>query len=71
VGRPEKRLPVERGESEAEHWNDFLACCRTRGAPASSIELGLHVQTALQMGMKSLLESKVVRFDAGGERITT
>ncbi len=71
VQRPEKRISIERGESEAEHWKDFLDCCRTRKTPESPIDLGCHVQTALQMGMKSFLERKAVRFDAGAERIAT
>jgi predicted dehydrogenase len=71
VQAPEKRVPIERGESEAEHWKNFLACCRTREAPASPADLGCHVQTALQMGMKSFLESKVVRFDPKAEKVST
>ena len=67
--KPAKRARVERGESEAEHWKDFLACCRTRKTPESPIDLGYHVQTALQMGMLSLRERKVARFDATAEKI--
>jgi hypothetical protein len=63
-GRPEKRVPVERGASEATHWKDFLECCRTRRTPESPIDLGCHVQLALQMGMKSFLEGKAVRYES-------
>ncbi|MBI4606610.1 MAG: Gfo/Idh/MocA family oxidoreductase [Planctomycetes bacterium] len=68
--KPEKRVALPRGESEAEHWKDFLGCCRSGKAPRSPVDLGYSVQTALQMGMKSFLEGKAVRFEAGEERIS-
>ena len=70
TGTTEKRVAIERGEDIADHWRDFLDCCRSRKAPSSPVDLGCHVQIALQMGMKSFLEKKIVRFDAAA-RLTT
>jgi predicted dehydrogenase len=70
VKREEKRIVAERGESMLEYWRNFLTCCRTRQKPWSPIEdLGYHVQTALQMGVWSLREGKVARFDREREEI--
>ncbi len=68
--RPVKEIPIERGESMHEHWRNFLSCCRTRQKPWSPIEdLGYHVQTAIQMGVLSLREGEVARFDREKEEI--
>jgi predicted dehydrogenase len=72
VGKPKdaaKRVPIERGENELEHWRDLLACVESRKSPASDVHLGLHVQTALQMAMLSHVEGKVVRFERSGEKL--
>lgn len=52
-----------------EHWINFLECTRTREQPEANVDLAYHVQTALQMGMLSLREEKVARFDADKEEI--
>jgi len=62
VDRPPKVDPVQRKESMVDFWRNFLACCRTREAPWSPVELAYPVQTALQMGVFALREQKVVRF---------
>jgi predicted dehydrogenase len=67
----EKRIVLPRSESEAEHWKDFLECCRSRRSPRGAIELSYAVQTALQMGMRSFREGKAVHFLAGEERIVS
>jgi predicted dehydrogenase len=70
VSREAKQILIERGESVVEHWRNFVTCCRTRQKPWSPIEdLGYHVQTALQMGILSLREKEVARFDREGEKI--
>ncbi len=70
VKRPAKEIAVEHGESMLTFWRNFLTCCRTREKPWSPIEdLGYHVQTALQMGILSLREKKVARFDRKKEEI--
>jgi predicted dehydrogenase len=55
--------PMQKGDATAAHWQDFLKCVRTRERPVSDVEFGLHVQTALNMAMLSLLKDKVVKFD--------
>jgi hypothetical protein len=46
VARAEKRVAIERGESEAEHWKDFFP----RAGPGAGVaDRALQVQTALQM----------------------
>jgi len=70
VQRPAREVRIERGESMLEHWRNFLNCCRTREKPWSPVEdLGYHVQTALQMGVLSLREKEVARFDREKEQI--
>ncbi len=70
VAWTEKRVTVERGEDNIEFWRNLLECCRTRKEPWSPIEtLGYHVQTALQMGVWSLREKEVARFDRKEEKI--
>jgi predicted dehydrogenase len=70
VEKPVKEITIEHGESMLDHWRNFLTCCRTREKPWSPIEeLGYHVQTALQMGVLSLREGKVARFDREREEI--
>jgi len=70
VSRAVKKVAINGGESMLEYWRNFLTCCRTREKPWSPIEdLGYHVQTALQMGILSLREKKVARFDQEKEEI--
>ncbi len=70
VKRPVKEIAIEHGESMLGYWRNFLKCCRTREKPWSPIEdLGYHVQTALQMGILSLREKEVARFDREKEEI--
>ena len=60
----ERRVfPMQKGDTTAAHWQDFLRCVRTRERPVSDVEFGLHVQAALNMAMLSLLKDKVVTFD--------
>ena len=51
------------------HWQNFLACVRTREKPVSDVAFGLHVQAALNMAMLSYLKEKVARFDFKKQRI--
>lgn len=52
-----------------QYWLNFLECCRTRKKTLCDIDLAYHVQTALQMGVLSLRENKVARFDPEREEI--
>ena len=65
-----QRFTIEHGEDFVEYWQKFLDCCRSRQRDTlSTMDLAYHVQTALQMGMLGLQESKVARFDADQEKI--
>jgi predicted dehydrogenase len=65
-----QHFAIEHGEDFVGYWQKFLDCCRSRNHDTlSPVELAYHVQTALQMGMLGLQESKVARFDAGQETI--
>ncbi len=60
----ERRMfPMQKGDTTAAHWQDFIKCVRTREKPVSDVAFGLHVQAALNMAMLSLLKDKVVKFD--------
>lgn len=56
-------FPMQKGDTTAAHWRNFLRCVRTRERPVSDVEFGLHVQAALNMAMLSLLRDKVAKFD--------
>jgi predicted dehydrogenase len=65
-----QRFAIEHGEDFVGYWQKFLECCRSRQQDTlSPMDLAYHVQTALQMGMLSLRESEVARFDAQQEKI--
>lgn len=56
-------FPMQKGDTTAAHWQNFIKCVRTREKPFSDVEFGLHVQAALNMAMLSLLKDKVAKFD--------
>jgi len=61
---------IERGEDNVEHWRQFLDCCKTRKPDTNSpADLAYHVQTALIMGMLSLRQGKVAKFDPEKQQI--
>jgi len=64
-----QEIPRAPGGDVAEHWLNFLACIRSGEPPYSDAERGYQVQTAMNMGILSLRERKLVRFDAEHERI--
>ncbi len=67
--KPAKRIKIERSLNQEVFTNNFLECCRTRQQPWSPIEMGYHVQTALQMGMLAYRNGKTARFNAEKEEI--
>lgn len=64
-----KVFPMHKEDTTVAHWKNFLDCVRSRERPVSDVEFGLHVQAALNMAMLSLLNDKVVKFDAAQQRI--
>jgi hypothetical protein len=63
-------MPAGRLDATYAHWQNFLSCVRTREKPVSDVEFGLHVQTALNMGLLAFLNKKVAQFDSGMKEIT-
>jgi len=70
-GSPKKaqRVPIQHELNMDLFMGNFLECCRTRQQPWSHLELGYHVQTALQMGMLAFRNGRTARFDAPKEEI--
>ena len=68
-GQPEV-IKGEKPNSTLAHWKNFLQCVRTREKPVSDVEFGYHVQTALCMGMLSLLNKKAAQFNTAKQEIT-
>ncbi len=64
-----KVYPMQKNDTTAAHWQNFLNCVRTREKPVSDVEFGLHVQAALNMAMLSLLKDKVAKFDFERQQI--
>lgn len=64
-----RRFVIEQEQNEVRFWNRFIDCCRTRQPSWSPMDLALYVQTPLIMGMRSLTEGKVAKFDAAREEI--
>lgn len=68
--RKPERIPIEHGEDFVSFMQSFIECCRTRTTQTlSPMDLAYRVQTALHMGMLSLRNGKVARFDFEKERI--
>ncbi len=67
-----QKIPIERGESNIEHWRNLLECCRTRRTQDlwSPMELQFRTQTVLQMAMRSYKEGRTLRFDADKRAMT-
>ncbi len=64
-----KRVKIERPFDHIRHMKNLLDCCRTREKPEYPVDLAYYTQTPLQMGILSLREGKVARFDAAAEKI--
>jgi predicted dehydrogenase len=61
---------IEHGEDMVGYFRSFFDCCRSRNQQTPSpAELAYRTQTALIMGMLSLREKKVARFDPTAEKI--
>lgn len=64
-----QRMPVENPESIKKHWEDLFDCVRNRQQPKSNVQLGLKVQTALQMAALALRNETMVKFNATTQSI--
>ena len=66
---PLREVARERPGDTYELWVNLLHCAKTRERPWSDVRTQYYVQTAINMGMLSLLEGKMAHFDAERERI--
>lgn len=67
--REGKRVKIERPFDHVRHMKNLLDCCRTREKPDYPVDLAYYTQTPIQMGVLSLREGKVARFDPQTEKI--
>jgi len=67
--QPKQEVAAERPGDCRELWINFLECVKSREKPWSDVRTQYYVQTALNMGMLSMLEGKTAHFDAEDERI--
>lgn len=60
-----QRFPIEEGENMLHHYQNLIECCHNKSQDTwSPADLAYYTQTALIMGMLSLREEKMARFDA-------
>ncbi len=61
-----QRFPIERGESNVEHWKNLLQCCKTRNKEElwSNADLAFRTQTVLQMAMLAMRAGKTAKYNA-------
>jgi predicted dehydrogenase len=65
-----QKFPIEYGENLGDHWKNLIENARAGKQDTwASAEFGYHVHTALIMGMWSLKQGKVARFDAEKQQI--
>ena len=65
-----RRIPIERGEDNVQHWKNLLDCARAGTQKTwSPMDLAFRTQTVLQMATLSLRQGKVARFDPKAVKI--
>ncbi len=70
AGKQEQSFDIEHGENTLYHMRNLVHCAQTGNRnPDSGADLAYWTQTALLMGMASLREGKVARFDTEKEEI--
>ncbi|MDA1316110.1 MAG: Gfo/Idh/MocA family oxidoreductase [Acidobacteria bacterium] len=67
VGAPEVLIPVERQDIDDDHTSNFLDCVRSRKDPVFDADMGYKVMTAIDLGVKSYRQGKVMAFDPARE----
>lgn len=69
--KDEQVKSVELHKLLIQHWDNLIDAIRTgkRDKIFSPMDLGYHVNTALQMGMYSLIKDKAIKFDAEKKEI--
>lgn len=69
TGAPEVLIPVERRDMDDDHTSNFLDCVRSRQDPVFDADMGYKVMTAIDLGVKSYRQNKVMAFDARRELV--
>jgi hypothetical protein len=71
-----KELHLEREPTDAnvvrmKHFENFLESVRSRKQPVFDADFGYRVTTAIQLGVQSYRESRMMIFDGQGERVVS
>ena len=69
TGAPEVLIPVERRDMDDDHTSNFLDCVRSRKDPVFDADMGYKVMTAIDLGVKSYRQNKVMAFDTQRELV--
>lgn len=69
TGAPEVLIPVERRDMDDDHTSNFLDCVRSRKDPVFDADMGYKVMTAIDLGVKSYRQNKVMSFDTRRELV--
>ncbi len=62
-------IAISEHESVPRHWQELLACCRSRTQPSANIDMAGDVQIALQMSMLALRQRRAAVYDEAAEMI--
>jgi len=63
AGAPELLIPVERQDIDNDHTTNFFDCVRSRKDPVFDADMGYQVMTAIDLGVKSYRQNRVMAFD--------
>ena len=66
---PEKFIPWHGMGDTVKMWSNFLDCVKSRQKPYSPIDIGVRVQTPLNMAILAHRQSKVATFDKQSQQI--
>ena len=69
TGAPEVLISVERRDMDDDHTSNFLDCVRSRKDPVFDADMGYKVMTAIDLGVKSYRQNKVMAFDTQRELV--
>jgi predicted dehydrogenase len=69
AGAPELLIPVERQSIDDDHTTNFLDCVRSRKDPVFDADMGYQVMTAIDLGVQSYRQNRVMAFDPRRELV--
>ena len=70
TGKRELIIPVEKRDLTADHLSNFFDCMRTRKTPDFDAFFGYQVMTAIDLGVKSYRNNRLMAFDSKREIVT-